>query len=238
MIASAAAALGIAALLMFAVFLWTGSFGLVHLQLGERDLLLWDAGLCLLFFVQHSGMVRKSFRARLKKVLPEYTHGVVYTIASALALFLLVGGWQRSATNLYLAGGAGRWLIAAVLLLALAGIAWGARSLEEFDLFGTRAFLRRGEPAVTKLAIAGPYRWVRHPFYAFGIVALWAAPVLSLDRLLLNSLFTAWIFLGANLEERDLVTAFGEDYRLYQRAVPMFLPWKATGRPPLTAKHP
>ena len=71
---------------------------------------------------------------------------------------------------------------------------------------------------------------VRHPFYFLGIVALWASPTLSLDRLLLNVLFTAWIVFGATLEERDLLAQFGEDYKLYQRAVPMFVPRRPASR--------
>jgi len=35
--------------------------------------LAWDAFLSLLFFAQHSGMVRRPFRARLARVLPSAT---------------------------------------------------------------------------------------------------------------------------------------------------------------------
>jgi len=43
----------------------------------------------------------------------------------------------------------------------------------------------------------GPYRWMRHPVYVLATVLLWASPILSKDRLLLNTLFTIWIVLGA-----------------------------------------
>ncbi|MCX6623568.1 MAG: NnrU family protein [Acidobacteria bacterium] len=195
--------------------------------MSQRSLLIFDAGLCLLFFVQHSGMVRRSFRTLLSKVAPGYSHAVIYTISSAAALLLLVGIWQKSSGNIYVLDGVERWLLRGVLLLALAGVVWGIRSLREFDAFGIEALLahfRREQLHPNKLTIEGPYRLVRHPFYCLGIVALWASPVLSLDRLLLNSLFTVWIVLGATLEERDLAAAFGEDYQRYQRTVPMLLP--------------
>jgi protein-S-isoprenylcysteine O-methyltransferase Ste14 len=35
-----------------------------------------------------------------------------------------------------------------------------------------------------------------------------------------------WIILGSYLEEKDLVTEFGERYRHYQKTVPMLLPWR------------
>lgn len=238
-IAGIATVLGVASLSLFGVFLWTGSFDLVEMRMQERTALSWDAGLCLLFFLQHSVMVRKSFRARLHKVLPEHCHGIVYTIASAVALLLLAGAWQRSTIDIYALAGVPRWLLRAVLLLAFAGFAWGIKSLGEFDAFGVEAFLshRRGqERGPARLTIEGPYRFVRHPFYFCAIVALWATPALSLDRLLLNVLFTAWIVLGATLEERDLLAEFGEQYRLYQRAVPMLVPRKAGWRKPVAKR--
>ena len=55
---------------------------------------------------------------------------------------------------------------------------------------------------------------------------------MTADRLLLNGLFTAWIVVGALLEERDLVREFGEAYRGYQRRVPMLVPWSSPDRSP------
>lgn len=219
--------LGVGSLSIFGLFLWTGAVAFLELRLEEHSLLFWDGGLCALFFLQHSGMVRRSFQARMIRVVPEHWCRLIYTIASAVALLLLVTCWQRSTVEIYVATGVLRWLVAALLLACLAGILWGIRSLEHFDAFGIDVFLsatrhEEGHPA--KLTIEGPYGLVRHPFYTFGMVALWAAPTLSLDRLLLNTLFTLWIALGATLEERDLLWEFGEDYRLYQRAVPRFVP--------------
>ena len=81
------------------------------------------------------------------------------------------------------------------------------------------------------LAIRGPYRWVRHPLYSLFLVLLWVCPDITADRLLLNTLFTAWIVLGTVLEERDLARDLGDPYRAYQRQVPMLVPWKVPGRP-------
>jgi len=72
--------------------------------------------------------------------------------------------------------------------------------------------------------LRGPYRWVRHPLYLFSLVFFWSFPDLTADRLLFNVLWTAWVFLGTVLEERDLVELFGQTYREYQRDVPMILP--------------
>jgi hypothetical protein len=58
-----------------------------YLQMGWPDsyVLPWDALLSLAFFVQHSGMVRRSFRKWSERWIPGYLHGAVYTFASAAA---------------------------------------------------------------------------------------------------------------------------------------------------------
>ena len=71
-------------LILFAGFLFHGSFGLVDLEFSPGRTLAWDAALCLLFFLQHSIMVRHGFRHRAERILPEHLHGVVYTFASAV----------------------------------------------------------------------------------------------------------------------------------------------------------
>jgi protein-S-isoprenylcysteine O-methyltransferase Ste14 len=226
-VALAAGILGPASLVIFAAFLWTGSFELVDLRMTEPGMLAWDAALCLVFFIQHSVMLRKSFRNRMHRWLPDYWSGVIYTIASAIALMVLVSAWQRSDVTFYAASARERWLLGTILLLSLAGVVWGLRSLGDFDAFGIQRFLSGVRETTLRrptLTIRGPYRVVRHPFYAFAIVALWAAPVLTLDRMVLNVTFTIWIAVGATLEERDLFSEFGEAYRNYQRAVPMFVP--------------
>ncbi len=219
--------LGAGSLVLFGVFLWTDNFGMIDLRLTPRSALLWDGSLCVLFFAQHSILVRRSVRSALRRIIPEYCQGLAYTFTSATALIVLVLLWQHSAMNLYALHGTPRWLLRVALLLVLVGFLWGVRSLERFDAFGIDAYLTQihaTPPLPARLTINGAYGVVRHPFYAFAFVALWATPLLSLDRLLLNILFTGWILLGASLEERDLMTEFGEDYIRYRKSVPMFVP--------------
>jgi protein-S-isoprenylcysteine O-methyltransferase Ste14 len=184
------------------------------------------------FFLQHSVMVRPSVRARLERRVPSPYYAAVYSVASGMALLLLVVLWQLSDVTLLTAGGGLRRVLGGVFVAAGVGFLWAVRSLGSFDTFGLepiKAHLRGTEPRDLPLAIRGPYRWVRHPLYGLLLVLLWSCPDLTADRLLLNSLFTLWIVVGAHLEERDLVRAFGERYRVYQRQVPMLLPWKIPG---------
>ncbi len=227
LVAALAWILGAGSLVLFGAFLWTDTPGWIDLRLTGRAPLVWDASLCLLFFMQHSVLIRRSVRRALKKAIPEHFYGVAYTFASAITLLALMVLWQHSAVNMYVLQGAGHWALRIILLLAFVGVLWGIRSLEKFDAFGIDAYLahihgKRDSPP--KLIARGPYALVRHPFYAFALVALWATPVLSVDRLLFNVLFTGWILIGARLEERDLLAEFGEDYARYRQAVGMFVP--------------
>ncbi len=63
---------------------------------------------------------------------------------------------------------------------------------------------------------------------------LWSGTDVSADRLLLNLLWSAWIYLGAHLEERDLRSEFGAAYESYRQQVPMLIPWH---RPTGAAAH-
>jgi protein-S-isoprenylcysteine O-methyltransferase Ste14 len=221
--------LGGISLLGFGVFLALGSFELVPLGLTTSAALLLDAGLCLVFFVQHSGMIRRGFRGRLARVLPDHYHAAVYAVASGVALLVLLVGWQRVEVVVWSLDDRWRWLSRGLFLVAGVVFWWAVAALGSFDAFGVRS-ARRGArlraAATPSLRIAGPYRLVRHPIYTSLLICLWAVPTVTLDRLLLAVLTTAWLVVGARLEERDLVADFGEPYRRYQRAVPMLLPWR------------
>jgi len=214
-------------LVVFMVFLLAGSPEIVSLNLRAHELLWWDTGLCIAFFIQHSGMVRKSFRQRLARFLPAEYEGAVYAIASGIALLVLMVLWQKSAPTLTVPRGVFRWLFYIAYLLSFAGFIWGARALGVFDPYGLRPILGRlrgTKPRRMLFVIKGPYRWVRHPLYLFMIFMIWSCPDLTGDRLLFNGLWTVWIVIGAILEERDLALEFGDVYREYQRRVPMFFP--------------
>jgi protein-S-isoprenylcysteine O-methyltransferase Ste14 len=212
-----------------ALFAWENRPAFVPTHLPPAAALAWDAGLSLLFFAQHSGMVRRSFRARLVAVVPSRYQGAVYTIASGVVLALVAVLWQPTGQKLIVLHGVLRWLTVAGSLFAAVVFLAAGYALRPFDMLGIRPIwlhLRGRVPRPMPFAVRGPYRWVRHPLYSCVLLLFWSCPEVTSDRLLLNVLWTAWICVGAVLEERDLVADFGDRYRDYQRRVPILVPWR------------
>jgi methanethiol S-methyltransferase len=221
--------IGGGSLLLFGVFLVVGPIAIVRVGATERQALLWDGLLSILFFIQHSGMIRQSFRSRISPIIPRHYHPATYAIASGIALTAVVLLWQPSQTVLYQAEGLLRLLARAISVFAIVGFSWGVRALGNFDTFGIRPIKvhLRGRPLrAPNIVIRGPYLWVRHPLYFFMLVLIWSFPDVSLDRLLFNVLWTLWVVIGTYLEEKDLVAEFGEKYIHYQKTVPMLFPWR------------
>jgi len=220
--------IGVGSLIVFTIFLYTGPFHSTNLGLSIPGALVLDTSLCLVFFFQHSGMIRKSAKRCMSQVISDQNLGAVFSIASGITLLTLVLLWQETALLLASADGFYRWSFRAVFFLAIAGQVWGIWSLKSADLFGTESVLRRPAPTPppAPMVVRGPYRWVRHPLYLTTLLMIWSYPDLTADRLLFNVLFTGWVIVGTVLEERDLVADYGEVYRNYQRAVPMLVPYR------------
>ena len=220
-------------LIAFAAFLYRGSFNIVPLGLDESRALLFDAGLSVLFFIQHSLMVRRQFRRSLERLIPEAYYSAFYAIVSGIVLLMVIVFWQGSDRMLKAFPGLSGCIFRSMFLASLAGFAWSARALEFIDPFGVRRIinlLHGRKPEQIPFIVKGPYRWVRHPLYFFTLLMIWSCPNLSMDRLLFNFLWTIWIFVGALLEEQDLIADFGDRYIEYQRRVPMLIPNKIPAR--------
>jgi protein-S-isoprenylcysteine O-methyltransferase Ste14 len=219
--------IGGGSLVLFACFLLFGTPFPINIAQSDTSRLAWDALLCLVFFLQHSGMIRRGAKERIAKQVPAIYVPALYSIASGVALSALILLWQPTDQFLFRLHGTARWLSIGLFLLAASGFAWGVRTLREFDPFGTgplHAALRAAPVRSSAFVAGGPYRHVRHPLYLFMLLLIWSAPRLSIDQLLFNLLWTVWIVVATRLEERDLLAEFGEAYREYQRTVPMLIP--------------
>src|SRR5512136_3363451 len=86
--------IGGGSLVLFVYFLLFGTPSPIGIAHSDAARLAFDAILCLVFFVQHSGMIRRGAKQRLAKRIPSSYHPAVYSIASGTCLLALVLAWQ------------------------------------------------------------------------------------------------------------------------------------------------
>lgn len=188
-----------------------------------------DALLLLLFALQHSIMARPAFKRWWTKIIPEHLERSTYVLLASACLVLVMWQWQpiggvvwsvenEIAKNfLFFTFLAGWLLVFASTFL-----------INHFDLFGLRQvwLYFQGKP-YTQLPFRIPvfYRVVRHPLYLGFLLAFWSTPVMTATHLLFAVLTTGYILTAIQLEEKDLLTTFGEKYRSYRKWVPMIIPF-------------
>jgi protein-S-isoprenylcysteine O-methyltransferase Ste14 len=76
------------------------------------------------------------------------------------------------------------------------------------------------------LVTNGPYRWVRHPFYLAGFLAVLTFSLAAANWFLLlsGSLAILLLTIRSRKEEQNLIARFGDDYRAYMQRTGRFLP--------------
>ena len=117
-------AIGGGSLVLFAYFLFFGAPWAFGIARSDAAALAWDALLCLVFFFQHSGMIRRSAKEHIARRIPATYHPALYSIASGVALLTLVLLWQP--TDQFLFGLHG--LRSLALGFSLSGWPWPASS--------------------------------------------------------------------------------------------------------------
>lgn len=221
--------LGGFSLILFGVFLYTGLPSQIDLGLDEQANLYVNTLLCLLFFFQHSLMVRQKFRKWLSGYISQNYLSAFFSIFSGLFLLILMLFWQKSTSFQVELDGTAYWFMRFLFFFSIIGFYITSRFLRPFDPFGIREIVTHLKGKTAKehfFTVRGTYRWVRHPLYFFCLLIIWAQVSMTTDRLVFSGLWTLWIIIGTFLEEKDLTAAFGDAYRNYQRSVPMLIPYK------------
>lgn len=192
--------------------------------------ILIDVALLAGFAIQHSGMARPAFKLRWKRYVPEALERSTYVLLASACLDLLFWQWRPLGTAaLWHATGPIAFALIALSLVGWALVFAATFMINHFDLFGLRqtwlAFRSRPEPE-QNFATPALYKAVRHPIYLGFLIAFWATPVMTVSHLLFAAGTTLYILSAIPLEERDLVTRYGEQYRVYRERVRMLLPLK------------
>ena len=202
-----------------------------------------DIALLGVFACQHSVMARPYFKRLWGRFVPQPIERSTYVAFASSALVLLFWQWRPIPVII--------WQVTlpgiSLLLWTTCAAGWvlvllSTFTISHFELLGLRQVYARFKHT----AFDGPvfrtptlYKIVRHPIYLGFLLAFWATPVMTGGHLLFAVITTAYILIGIQLEERDLIALFGDQYRRYRRHVPMLLPW--LGRRPAgdkPAKYP
>jgi len=190
--------------------------------------LLADLALLLSFAVVHSALARPSVKARLSRHLPPDLERSLYSAIAGAQILLLEFAWRPLPRLVWsVEAPLARFTVWGLFWLGWAVVIAALWAIDERELFGLRrawAAARDRPYAPPPFAVRGPYLRVRHPLYSGTILALFAAPDMSLGRLLLAVLLTLYILIGATFEERDLAKRWGESFADYRRTVPAYLP--------------
>jgi protein-S-isoprenylcysteine O-methyltransferase Ste14 len=186
-----------------------------------------DLGLLAAFAIQHSGMARPAFKRWWTKIVPESMERSTYVLISSLALALMYWVWAPIGGVVWHAEGAARTAVIGLYLAGWALLLYSTFLIDHFDLFGLRQVWRRlANRAYEPPMFHTPFLFtlVRHPLYVGWLMIFWAAPTMTVAHLVFAVMTTAYILIAIQLEERDLLDAFGEDYAAYRRRTPMLIP--------------
>jgi protein-S-isoprenylcysteine O-methyltransferase Ste14 len=180
-----------------------------------------------LFAIQHSVMARPAFKQWWAKIFPVACQRSTYVLLSSLILLLLFWQWRPIPIPIWRVEGIAAWLLIGVHWLGWLIVFASTFMIDHFDLSGLRqAFfaLRGAELPGQSFKTPLLYKIVRHPLMLGFLFAFWATPEMSAGHLLFALMTTAYILVGLQLEERDLIAEFGTTYQQYRRRVPMLLP--------------
>ena len=181
---------------------------------------------CLLAFqfaLSHSLILFPATRRWLSRWIAPAFYGCFFCVVTCVSLLITFAYWQTSAIVFWQLEGGSRLLIkdaffaswvALIYALSLTGLGY------QTGLTPWLAWLRARKLPRREFVPHGAYRWIRHPVYLAFLGLIWFTPTMTLDRMVLAGVWSAYILAGSYLKDARLVYYLGDTYRAYQAKVP------------------
>jgi hypothetical protein len=190
------------------------------------------------YFVLHSVLaslrVKSWVALHHPERMPLYRLG--YNIFAVLMLLPILWLMVRNpGPTLWAWQGLGAWLANGLALAAVIGFMKSLKYYDTQEFLGLRQWKSHTQRVedLEGFHLSPFHRYVRHPWYSFGLVLIWTRDM-NAAMLLSSVMMTVYFIIGSRLEEKKLVVYHGDVYRRYMERVPGLIPmpWKS-----LTAKE-
>jgi methanethiol S-methyltransferase len=190
--------------------------------------IVWNCVLIAIWGVQHTGMASLEFKARWTKLVPPAIERSVYLVFVTIMTAGLIAFWIPMPDVI--------WDVSTstlgAVLLGVYFLGWmitliSTFLINHFHLFGLQQAWRMDTETQSKTTTFRTpffYKLVRHPMMTGILISLWAAPELTVGRLVFNTAMTVYILVGVRFEERSLVHDLGEQYQAYRETTPALIP--------------
>lgn len=199
-------------------------------------ILAWNSLLFVTFAYLHTSLAQPDAQHSLQKVFPPQTIRTIYMMVTGFSAVWMMGAWQQTEITLWsLPFSEGSLDIASVVIYMafMTGSAMAVIRFDPLSFIGVKQIFQKSSEighteGSNELLTNGVYSYVRHPMYTFTMCAFLTAPKMTLDRFWLVVLSLSYLYVGIPIEERKLVTIFGEAYKRYRQQVPAIFPIKLT----------
>ena len=194
---------------------------------GGFDTLLFDTVLFIIYALIHSLTARDFFKKLTSALFGEKYNRSVYIIISGITLSLLLYNWNTISGHIWFISGIWYYIFYLLWGICLVGTAYSSKAFDFMEFVGIKGLIceiqgRKCPPP--DFSLKGFYGYMRHPMYLFIIGLLWFDPQMSYGRLLFALLTTIYLLVGVPLEEKNLEDELGEEYILYKKNVPRWIP--------------